>query len=87
VNEVDDFALLKVKLDGVVDFNGRVRIADSTTVVSDNMGDTLGAESNLANFEELVGGFLLGDAVDSETTLDIVKEAEVLAGLLNGDGV
>lgn len=87
VNEVNDFALLKVKLDGVVDFDGRVRIADGTTVVSDDMGDTLGAESNLANFEELVGGFFLGDAVDSETTLDIVKEAEVLAGLLNGDGV
>lgn len=87
VNEVSNLALLKVKLDGVVDFDGRVRIADGTTVVSDNMGDTLGTESDLADFEELVRSFLRSDAVDSETTLDIVKETEVLARLLNGDGV
>lgn len=87
VNEVNNFTQFKVKLDGVVDFDGRVRIADGATVVSDDMGDTLGTESNLANFEELEGGFLGGDAVDSETTLDIVKETEVLARLFNGDGV
>lgn len=87
VNEVSNFALFKVKLDGVVNFDGGVGIADGATVVSDDMGDTLSTESNFANFEELVGGFLGGDAVDSETTLDIVKETEVLAGLFNGDGV
>lgn len=87
VNEFGDFALLKVKLESVVNLDGRVRIADGATVVSDDMGDTLGAESDLADFEELVGGFLGGDAVDGETTLDIVKETEVLAGLFDGNGV
>lgn len=87
VNEFSDFARLKVKLQSVVNLDGRVRITDGATVVSDDMGDTLGAKSDLADFEELVGGFLRSDAVDGETTLDIVKETEVLAGLFDGDGV
>lgn len=87
VNKFGDFARLKVKLESVVNFDGRVRITDGATVVSNDMGDTLGTESDLADFEELVGGFLRSDAVDGETTFDIVKETEVLAGLFDRDGV
>ena len=87
VNKIDDLPLLKVKLESVVDLDGRVRIADGAAVVSDDMGNALGAESNLTDFEELEGGFLRSDAVDSETTLDVVKEPKVLARLLNGDSV
>lgn len=87
VNKFGDFARLKIKLESVVNLNGRVRITDGATVVSDDMGDTLSTESDLADFEELVGGFLRGDAVDGETTFDVIKETEVLAGLFNRDGV
>jgi len=87
VNKVNDLALLEVELDGIVGFDGWVRITDGAAVVSDNMRDTLGTESDLADLEKLERGFLRSDAVDGETTLDIVKETEVLAGLLNGDGV
>lgn len=87
VNEFGDFSRLKVKLESVVDLDGRVRITDGAAVVSDDMGNTLGTESNRADFEELVRGFLSSDAVDGETTLDIIEEAEVLAGLLDRDGV
>lgn len=87
VNEFGDFSRLKVKLESVVNLNGRVGITDGAAVVSDNMRDTLGTESDLADFEELVGGFLSCDAVDGETAFDIVKETEVLAGLFDRDGV
>lgn len=46
-------------------------------------GNAARAECDLANFEELVGGFLRGDAVDGESALNIVKETEVLARLLD----
>lgn len=87
VNEFDDFSRLKVKLESVVNLNGRVRITDGAAVMSDDMRDTLGTKSDRADFEELVGSFLSCDAVDSETTFDIVKETEVLAGLFDRDGV
>lgn len=87
VNEFGDFSRLKVKLESVVNLNSRVRITDGAAIVSDDMRDALGTKSDLADFEELVGGFLSCDAVDGETTFDIVKETEVLAGLFNRDGV
>ena len=67
--------------------DGRVRVTDGASVVGDNEGDTLGTELHLLDLEELVGGLLGGDAVDGEATLDVVKKAEVLAGLLNRDDV
>jgi hypothetical protein len=41
----------------------------------------------LAHLEELEVGLLGRDAMDGETTLDVVEETEVLAGTLNGDDV
>ena len=55
--------------------------------MGDDEGDTLGAELHLLDLEELVGGLLSGDAVDGEAALDVVKETEVLSGLLDGDDV
>ena len=85
LDEVCDLVLLDIKFDGVVGLDARVWVADSPAVVGDDVGDALGTNSQFSDLEELVAGFLRGDAVDGETTLDIVKKAEVLAGLFNGD--
>jgi hypothetical protein len=84
---VDNLVVDKVELDSVVDLDGRVGVTDGATIVSDEVGDTLGAELMLADLEELEGSLLGGDAVDGETTLDVVKETEVLTGALKGDNV
>ena len=84
---VDNFVLLKVELDGVVDLDQRVRVTDGSAIVGDDVRNTLGAKRDLLDLKEFVGSLLRGDAVDGETALDIVKETEVLAGLLNGDDV
>jgi hypothetical protein len=73
VDEIDNLVLLKIELDGVVRLNGRVRVSDGTAIVGDNVGNAFVADGNLANLEEFVGSLLRGDAVDCETTLDIVK--------------
>jgi hypothetical protein len=87
LGEVDNLVLHEVELDGVVDLDGRVGVTDGAAVVRDEEGDTLGTELHLLDLEELVGSLLGGDAVDGESTLDVVEETEVLARLLNGDDV
>jgi len=84
---VDNLVLDEVKLDDVVDLDGRVRVADRAAVVRDDEGDALCAELHLAHLEELVRRLLLRDAVDRKAALDVVQEAEVLAGLLDRDNV
>jgi hypothetical protein len=84
---VNNLVLDKVKLDSVVDLDGRVGVSDGSSVVGNEVGDTLGAELVLSDLEELEGGFLGGDSVDGESTLDVVKESEVLARLFDRDDV
>ena len=54
LDEIGDLVLLKVELDSVVDLDGRIGVADGATVVGDDEGNALGADGNLADFEELV---------------------------------
>lgn len=84
---VDNLVLDKVKLDGVVDLDVGVGVTDGAAIVGNDVGDTLGTELSTLDLAELEVGLLGRDAVDGETALDVVKETEVLARLLNGDNV
>jgi hypothetical protein len=87
LDKVDDLGLLEVELDRVVDRDRGVGVADGAAVVGDDVGDTTGADRDLAHLEELVGGLLGGDAVDGEAALNVVEETEVLARLFDGDDI
>ena len=87
LGELRDLVLLQVKTNGVVDLDQRIRVADGPAIVSDDVWNTLGANGNLLDLQKLVGRLLGGDAVDCEAALDIVKEPEVLARLLNGEDI
>ena len=87
LHEICDLSLLKVKLDGVVDLDEGIGVTNGTAVVGDDVGDALAANGDLADLEELVGSLLRRDAVDGETALDVVKETEVLARLLDRDDI
>jgi len=84
---VNDFALLKVKLHGVVDLDEGIWVADGSSIVGDDVRDTLGADGDPSDLEKLVGGFLGSDAMNGEATLDVVEETEVLPGFLNGNDI
>ena len=84
---VDNFVLLKVKLDGVVDLDQAVGVTDGSAIMGDDVRNTLGAKRDLLDLKEFVGSLLRGDAVDGETALDVVKETEVLARLLNRENI
>lgn len=87
LDEIGDLVLFKVKLDGVVDPDERIGITDCSAIVRDDVRDTTSTECYLADFEELVGSFFGCDAMDGKSSLDIVKETEVFARLLDGDDI
>lgn len=87
LDESGDLALLQVVLDGIVGFDVRVWVADSSSIVGDDVWNTTVANENLLDFAELVGSLLGGDAVNRKAALDIVKETEVLSGFFNGDHI
>ena len=87
LDKVGDLVALKLELDGVVDLDGGVGVTDGTAVVGGDVRNTLSTDSDLADLQELVGGFFGGDTVDCEAALDVVKQTEVLVGLLNRDDV
>lgn len=82
-----DLASLEVQADGVVGADQRIGVADGAAVVGDDEGDTLGTNLHLANLAELILGLLIRDAVDNKAALNVVKDAEVLASLLNLDNI
>jgi len=86
-DEISDLTLLEIKFDSVVDFNSRIGITNSASIVSDNVGNSTRANSYSANFQEFVGGFLRCDTVDGETTFDIVEEAEVFSRFFDRDDI
>ena len=64
-----------------------VGVADGSTVVGHDVWDLVLADALLQNLAELETGFLLGDLDCLEAALHVVKDAEVLAGLVDGDDV
>jgi len=86
-HKVGDLVLLNIELDRVVDANCWVRVSDRSAVVGGDEWDTTSTKSDLANLEELVRSLLGCDAVDGETALNVVQDAEVLPGLFDGDDV
>ena len=87
LHEIRDLALLKVEFDGVVDLDEGIGVTDGAAVVGDDVWDALGTNGDLTDFEEFVGSFLGGDAVDGEVALDVVEETEVLARLLDRNDI
>jgi hypothetical protein len=84
---VDNLVVDQVELDGVVGLDDGVRVSDRSTVVGDEVGDTLLAELVGLDLQELVGSLFRGDSVDGESALDVVQQSEVFTGSLDGDDV
>lgn len=87
LDKVDNLVLLQVESDSVVDPDGRIRITNCSAIVCDDVRDTTGTESGLANLEELVSSFFRLDSVDRETALDVVQETVVFARFFNRNNI
>ena len=87
LEDVGHLAGGNVDLDGVVDLDVGVGVADGASVVGDEDGDLLAGDEDLVDTAELVGGLLAVDAVEDEAALGVEEEAEAVAGLLELDDV
>lgn len=86
-DEFGDLTSFDINLDRIVDFDSRVRVADGAGVVGDEVWYALGTKLYTLDLRQLVPGLGLGDAVDRETSLGVVDEAEVLTSLVDGDHI
>jgi len=77
----------EVELDGVVDVDLGVGVTDGSTVVGDDVWDGVLANALLGDLAELELSLLLGDLDGGEASLNVVKDSEVLSGLVDGDDV
>ena len=87
LDKFSDFTSFQINLDGVVDLDQWVWVTDGTTIVSNGIWDSLGTELDLFHLGKLVLGFFFSDAMDGETTLDIIDETKVFTSLFNGDDI
>merc|ERR1740130_318972 len=90
VVELDDrvnFVGLEVKLDGVVLLDVGVGETDGAAVVGNNVWHLVLAEDLAEDLAELELGLLLVNSVGLEATLDVVKHAEVLTSLGDGENI
>merc|ERR1711957_354552 len=74
-------------LNRVEDVDVGVGVADSSTVVGDDVWDLVLSDSLLENLAELELTFLLVDLDCLEAALNIVEDAEVLGGLVDGHDI
>lgn len=78
-----DLSSFNVDTNAVVRANKGIGITDGATIMGDNEWDSLGSNLHLANLAKLILGFLIRDAVNNETSLDVIHKTELLTGLFN----
>jgi len=87
LDELLDLVLLEVELEGVVDGDVGVGLADGAAVVGDDLGHAVEAGADLLDLEQLVVDFLVGDLVHDLLALGVLEHAELVVGLLDGEHV
>jgi len=87
LNAVLNLSSSQVKLDTVVHLGVGIRIADSSPIRSVQVWDTLGACGYSTNPAQLVRCFRGSDPVNTEPSLDVIDDPEVLSSLLNLDDI
>ena len=76
-----DFVGSQVELDGVVDLDEGVGESEGSSVVGDDIGDSLGTHGSSFDSAELELGFRGRDLGETESTLAVIEESIVSLGL------
>lgn len=87
LDNVGHFSSFNIDLDGVVDLDIWVGVADGASVVGDSDGDLSGSDVDLVDPAELVLGLLAVDSLKDETSLGVEQEAEAISALFQFDDV
>ena len=77
----------QIHLNGVMDLDEGIRVADGAAIVCDDNRGALGRGRDSFNAAQLVRSLGLSNAVHNKAALGIVQQAEVLIGLIDRDHV
>ena len=83
----DDLVGLEIDLHGITNLHSGIGEADGAGVVSNNEGNLLVGELALDDLAELEASFGLVNAVEDETTLDIIEKTETISTAIEGDDI
>ena len=83
----DDLVGLEIDLHGITNLHSGIGEADGAGVVSNNEGNLLVGDLALDDLAELEASFGLVNAVEDETTLDIIEETETISTAIEGDDI
>lgn len=86
-DEVKDLTLSDVPPDGIIHLNEWIRIPDSSSIMSDQEGNTFRSSGYFFHSEQLVRSFLRRDFVENEPSFDVVQESEMIASLFDFNDV
>ena len=78
---------LEINLDGIVNLNSGIRETNSTSIVSYNEGDLLVGNLTLDNLAKLELSFVFINAVENETSLNIIKKTETISRVFKGNNI
>lgn len=87
LDEILDLASGNVQLNGVIDLDQWVRVADGTSIMGGDEWNTFGSNLDFLNLAQFVLSFFSSNSVDSESSLDIIDQSEELTGLFDGDNI
>jgi len=82
-----DLARGDVDLDTVVDLDDGIGVPDGSAIGGVQVWNSVGSGLGLSDLAQLVLGLLGSDSVNSESSLHVVDDAEVLSGLLDLDDI
>ena len=86
-NVSGNFIRLEIESDSITDLDSRIRITNRTSIMSDKIRYTALPKLYALDFPKFIFSFFGGDAMDCESSLDIVYETEVLGCFVDGDDV
>jgi len=87
LDKVGDLSSLDIELDAIIDSNKGIGVSNGSSVVKNNIRNSLGSNSQLLNLAELVLGLIGRDGLKNESSLGVVQESEILTSLLDGDDI
>jgi len=82
-----DFVGDEVVLHGVSGLDQGVGVADGSSVVRDQVGNSAHSDGDSLDFQKLVPGFFAGDSVNSKATLGVVEKTEILVGSFDSNDI
>ena len=84
---VNDFVSAHINLYGIVAFYEWVRVSDGSAIVSGQIWDVSGQDTQFFNTAQFVFAFIDMNSVQEKSTFGVIDKSEKFTGLFNGNNI